>query len=185
MDEDKNEGKKEEYSEEEHSSYANSEASDYEGPEPWHGDDLGGDPEDSDPEKLSDDDDSEDETMEDEAKEDLEQKFGLWSTGSAEGKGPEYYQSRQSRNYFIATYKCEKLQNATALDKKLAENPPPSSFLGSGSLLGECKLDSQLYYGSGIDPSRTDFSAYKSLYGFHPAIVDYIGECIPTYVHIE
>lgn len=175
MEEDK-ENEKEEYSEEEHSSYANSEASDYEGPEPWTGDDLGGDPEDSDPENDSDDD------MEDE-----DNRWGPWCTGTTQDEGPEYYQSRQSRSYFIAKYKRDKLHDATAEDMRLTENPPPSSTPYASGGLGECKLDRWLYFDNGFEPTRTDFNAYKSLYGLHPAILDYIGGFgIPTaHTHIE
>lgn len=175
MDKDKK-NEKEEYSEEEHSSYANSEASDYEGPEPWTGDSLGGDLEDSDPENDSDDD------MEDE-----DNKWGPWCTGTTQDEGPEYYQSRQSRSYFIAKYKRDKLHDATAEDMKLAENPPPSSTTYPSGGLGECKLDRWLYFDNGFEPTRTDFKAYKSLYGLHPAILDYIGEfgILTAHTHIE
>ena len=178
MDEGEDEDIKEEYSEEEHSSYANSEASDYEGPEPWTGDDLGGDPEDSNPEDEDSDDDMEDEDKN-------HDKWGPWSTGTSQARGPEFYQNRQSRSYFIAKYKRHKLCNATAEDRKLAENPPPSSLPYATGGLGECKLDSWLYFDHGFEPTRKDFNAYKSLYGLHPAILDFIGKCTHTHSHRE
>lgn len=159
----------EEEEEEEECSYDNSEASDYEGPESWDGDSLGGDPEASDPEKDdNDDEEEEDETMEDDNK---GQKWPPWSTGKSEDKGPEEYQSRQTRNNFIASYKIHHLKNGTAEDRKLVSGP------GASSSLGECKLDSWLYFNNGFEEEiRKDFNAYKSLYGFHPAILDFIGE---------
>ena len=96
-----------------------------------------------------------------------EQKWG-------EGKGPGQYHSRECRNYYISKYKRDRLQSATALDEKLAAKAPSSSSYQSCGL-GECKLDTWLYFDSGLEPTRTDFNAYKSLYGFHPAIVDFLG----------
>lgn len=48
--------------------------------------------------------------------------------------------------------------------------------------LGESKLDAGLYMASGLDLElRTDMSVYTSLYGLHPAIVNWIGESLPIH----